>query len=180
MRSLILMVAAVVLVGLGLYLSLGQPALLLGPAPIVSETAIASRESGPDPEQVAALSGQLSDASAADRQAIIEGMVAGLRQRLETEGGSAEEWERLARSAAILQDLDGLRFALDGLLVLTPEDPRLLMLAGQAAAESGDRRAAQAIFRRLLPLIDPDHPRYAEIRVLIEGFDASEPAQSAE
>ena len=68
-------------------------------------------------------------------------MVAGLRQRLEQDGGSVEEWERLARSYANLQDLEGLRFALNGLLNLQPEDPRLLMLAAQAAAEV-EKRAA--------------------------------------
>ncbi|MBL6771751.1 MAG: hypothetical protein ISQ28_00940 [Alphaproteobacteria bacterium] len=177
MRSLLLMAFAVVLIGAGLYLSLGQPRLLFQPAPLMDR---GMSGNAPDPDRVAALSEQLSGVSDADRQAAIEGMVAGLRQRLEQDGGSAEEWERLARSYANLQDLEGLRFALDGLLQLQPEDPRLLMLAAQAAAEAGDRVAAAVLFRRLLPLIDPDHPRYGEIRDLIEGFDTGEPAQGPE
>ena len=177
MRSLSLMAFAVVLIGVGLYLSLGQPRLLFQPAPTM-DAALAGN--GPDPDRVAALSEQLSGASDADRQAAIQGMVAGLRQRLEQDGGSVEEWERLARSYANLQDLEGLRFALNGLLNLQPEDPRLLMLAAQAAAEAGDRAAAGVLFRRLLPLIDPEHPRYGEIRDLIEGFDAADPARGPE
>ena len=177
MRSLLLMAFAVVLIGAGLYLSLGQPRLLFQPAPLMDRGLSGNV---PDPDRVAALSEQLSGANDADRQAAIEGMVAGLRQRLEQDGGSAEEWERLARSYANLQDLEGLRFALDGLLQLQPEDPRLLMLAAQAAAEAGDRAAAGELFRRLLPLIDPDHPRYGEIRDLIEGFDTGEPALGPE
>ena len=177
MRSLSLMAFAVVLIGVGLYLSLGQPRLLFQPAPTM-DAALAGN--GPDPDRVAALSEQLSGASDADRQAAIQGMVAGLRQRLEQDGGSVEEWERLARSYANLQDLEGLRFALNGLLNLQPEDPRLLMLAAQAAAEAGDRAAAGKLFRRLLPLIDPEHPRYGEIRDLIDGFDAADPARGPE
>ena len=176
MRSLSLMAFAVVLIGVGLYLSLGQPRLLFQPAPTMD----AATSNGPDPDRVAALSEQLSGASDADRQVAIQEMVAGLRQRLEQDGGSVEEWERLARSYANLQDLEGLRFALNGLLNLQPEDPRLLMLAAQAAAEAGDRAAAGELFRRLLPLIDPEHPRYGEIRDLIEGFDVTDPAQGPE
>ena len=67
-----------------------------------------------------------------------------------------------------------------GTRVTRTEDPRLLMLAAQAAAEAGDRAAAGVLFRRLLPLIDPEHPRYGEIRDLIEGFDAADPAQGPE
>ena len=177
MRSLSLMAFAVVLIGVGLYLSLGQPGLLFQPAPTIDA---APAGNGPDPDRVAALSEQLSGASDAGRQAAIQGMVAGLRQRLEQGGGSVEEWERLARSYANLQDLEGLRFALNGLLNLQPEDPRLLMLAAQAAAEVGDSAAAGVLFRRLLPLIDPEHPRYGEIRDLIEGFDAADPGQGPE
>ena len=144
MRSLLLMAFAVVLIGGGLYLSLGQPRLLFQPAPLMDRGAVGQC---PRPRRSAALSRAAQrPATPTVRRRSRHG--AGLRQRLEQDDGSAEEWERLARSYANLQDLEGLRFALDGLLqLLQPEDPRLLMLAAQAAAEAGDRAAAGELFR---------------------------------
>lgn len=165
MRNLLLLLIATLALGLGTYLSLGTPALLLRQPP---------QQTGPSTDQVAALQRQLSDVSAsdADVQATIRAMVDGLRSRLEAQDGTVEEWDRLVRSYATLEDLDGLRFALDGLLRLKPDDPQALLLAGQAAARAGDRRIAKAYFERLLPLIDPEHPRFEQIKALIQGFDA--------
>ncbi len=63
---------------------------------------------GPDEEQVAAA----QDMSAEDRQAMIEGMVAGLAQRLGAEGGSVEEWLRLIRAYGVLNRPDDARAAI--------------------------------------------------------------------
>jgi cytochrome c-type biogenesis protein CcmH len=57
---------------------------------------------GPDGEAVAA-AGEMSEA---DRQAMIEGMVAQLGSRLATEGGTVEEWARLISSLAVLERRD--------------------------------------------------------------------------
>lgn len=69
-------------------------------------------------ERLAQLSGgSAAEAVAAmpptDRQAAIRGMVEGLAARLETSGGSAEEWSRLVRSYAVLGEHDKARQALD-------------------------------------------------------------------
>lgn len=53
---------------------------------------------GPDAGDVAAA----ADMSAEDRQAMIEGMVAQLGERLATEGGTPEEWAQLISSLAVL------------------------------------------------------------------------------
>lgn len=53
---------------------------------------------GPDADAVAAA----ADMSAEDRQAMIEGMVAQLGERLATEGGTPEEWAQLISSLAVL------------------------------------------------------------------------------
>ncbi|MBU9699512.1 c-type cytochrome biogenesis protein CcmI [Rhodobacteraceae bacterium HSP-20] len=58
--------------------------------------------SGPDADAMAAA----SDMSPEDRQAMIEGMVAQLGQRLATEGGEVEEWARLISSLAVLDRKD--------------------------------------------------------------------------
>jgi cytochrome c-type biogenesis protein CcmH len=57
---------------------------------------------GPTADDVAA-AGEMSPE---DRQAMIEGMVAQLSDRLATEGGSVEDWNRLIRSLAVLERLD--------------------------------------------------------------------------
>lgn len=60
---------------------------------------------GPTAGDMAA-AGQMS---AEDRQAMIEGMVAQLGERLASEGGSAEEWARLISSLAVLGRMDEAR-----------------------------------------------------------------------
>lgn len=171
MRMVLMMLLVVFFAGLATYLAIGNPRLLVTAAPV---------QQGPDPERVAALQAQLQNADQTQVQETIAGMVAGLRSRLETEGGSVDEWDRLVRSYATLQDLEGLEFALNGLLALEPENPQALLLAGQVAAQKGDRLAAQQFFRRLLPLIDPEHPRFEQIRTLIETFDQPTEPTAAE
>ncbi len=60
-----------------------------------------SAEGGPSAEDVTA-AGEMTPE---DRQAMIEGMVAQLSDRLATDGGSVEDWERLIRSLAVLERL---------------------------------------------------------------------------
>jgi cytochrome c-type biogenesis protein CcmH len=57
---------------------------------------------GPTGDDVAAA----ADMTPEDRQAMIEGMVAQLSDRLATEGGSVEDWNRLIRSLAVLERLE--------------------------------------------------------------------------
>jgi cytochrome c-type biogenesis protein CcmH len=60
---------------------------------------------GPSFEQMDAA----SDMSAEDREAMIGNMVAGLAQRLATEGGPAQDWARLIRAYGVLGDLEAAR-----------------------------------------------------------------------
>ena len=46
-----------------------------------------------------------------DRQAFIASMVEGLRERLDTDGGSADEWVRLIRAYPVLGRKDDARLA---------------------------------------------------------------------
>jgi len=175
MRMVFMMALVVIFAGLATYMAIGNPRLLVTSAPLA-----APPQQGPDPDRVAALQAQLQDADQDQVRDTIAGMVAGLRSRLETEGGTAEEWDRLIRSYATLEDVGGLSFALSGLLDLEPENPQALLLAGQVAAQQGNRAQAKAFFMRLLPLIDPDHPRFEQIRTLIETFDQADPVIPSE
>lgn len=60
---------------------------------------------GPSLEQMDAA----SDMSTEDRQEMIGNMVAGLAERLATEGGPAQDWARLIRAYGVLGDLDSAR-----------------------------------------------------------------------
>ncbi|WP_151719234.1 c-type cytochrome biogenesis protein CcmI [Gemmobacter serpentinus] len=60
---------------------------------------------GPDAAAVAAA----SEMSEADRQAMIEGMVTQLNDRLARDGGSAEEWARLISALGVLGETDRAR-----------------------------------------------------------------------
>ena len=57
---------------------------------------------GPDADAIAAA----QDMTPEDRQAMIEGMVAQLGNRLATEGGTVEDWARLISSLATLNRKD--------------------------------------------------------------------------
>ena len=67
---------------------------------------------GGDAAQAAAAEAVVS-LPANDRQAAIRGMVEGLAARLESAGGSPDEWMRLVRSYAVLGEPDKARSALD-------------------------------------------------------------------
>jgi cytochrome c-type biogenesis protein CcmH len=77
---------------------------------------------------------------ASDRQAAIRGMVEGLAARLESGGGSSEEWSRLVRSYAVLGERDKARSALDKARRIvaenTPQRDSLDALARELKLES--------------------------------------------
>ena len=72
-----------------------------------------------------------------DRQAMIEGMVAQLADRLATEGGSVEDWERLIRSLAVLERLGEAQAIYDEAKERFAGRPAELSFLRQAAVESG-------------------------------------------
>lgn len=86
-------------------------------------------ETGPDAAAVAAA----GEMSAGDRQAMIEAMVAQLSDRLASEGGAVEDWDRLIRSLTVLQRLQEAQ---------TIYDEAKLKFDGQAAELSFLRLAA--------------------------------------
>ena len=87
---------------------------LVGPddpvrAPIEAQIGQAAAEAGVDyepPQQLTGPSAEdvaaASEMSEEDRQSMIEGMVAGLMDRLATDGGTSAEWARLIRALGVL------------------------------------------------------------------------------
>ncbi len=78
-----------------------------------------------------------SEMAPADRQAMIEGMVAQLSERLATDGGSVEEWEQLIRSLSVLERLDEAQAIYDEARVRFEGRPAELSFLRMAAVESG-------------------------------------------
>lgn len=72
-----------------------------------------------------------------DRQAMIEGMVAQLSDRLATDGGSVEEWNQLIRSLAVLQRLQEAQKIYDEAKVKFAGRPSELSFLRLAAVETG-------------------------------------------
>lgn len=72
-----------------------------------------------------------------DRQAMIEGMVARLSDRLATEGGSVEDWNRLIRSLTVLERLPEAQKIYDEAKAKFQGRPAELSFLRQAAVESG-------------------------------------------
>jgi cytochrome c-type biogenesis protein CcmH len=88
---------------------------------------------GPSAGDVAAA----ADMAPEDRQAMIEGMVAQLSDRLATDGGTVEDWERLIRSLAVLERLPEAQTIYDEAKVKFEGRPAELSFLRQAAVESG-------------------------------------------
>jgi cytochrome c-type biogenesis protein CcmH len=88
---------------------------------------------GPSSDDIAAA----ADMAPEDRQAMIEGMVGQLSERLATDGGSVEDWERLIRSLTVLERLDEAQRIYDEALVKFEGRPAELSFLRMAAVEGG-------------------------------------------
>ena len=89
--------------------------------------------SGPSAGDVAAA----GDMSPEERQTMIEGMVAQLSDRLATDGGTVEEWNRLIRSLAVLERLPEAQKIYDEAKAKFQGQPAELSFLRLAAVESG-------------------------------------------
>jgi cytochrome c-type biogenesis protein CcmH len=93
----------------------------------------APEATGPSADDVAA-AGEMSPE---DRQAMIEGMVSQLSERLATEGGAVEDWNRLIRSLAVLERLDEAQTIYDEAKAKFEGRPAELSFLRLAAVETG-------------------------------------------
>ena len=93
----------------------------------------APRLPGPSTEDIEAA----ADLAPADRQAMIEGMVASLAARLEEDGGDPEGWARLVRSYMVLDRREDAAAALIRARVALAGDPEGLAALAAAAQEAG-------------------------------------------
>jgi cytochrome c-type biogenesis protein CcmH len=75
--------------------------------------------------------------NAEERQQMIEGMVAQLSDRLASEGGSVEDWNKLIRSLAVLERLPEAQKIYDEARAKFAGQTAELSFLKQAAVESG-------------------------------------------
>lgn len=97
-----------------------------------------SDPAGPTAEQVAAAGAMDPEA----RAAMIRGMVESLRERLEAEGGTAEDWARLVRSLTVLGEREAAQEALARARAAHAGDAAGLALLAAAARDAGLDEAA--------------------------------------
>lgn len=109
---------------------IGQVAELAGIRYALPEAAAGP---GPSAEDMAA-AGEMSPE---DRQAMIEGMVGQLSDRLASEGGDVEDWNRLIRSLAVLERLPEAQKIYDEAKVKFEGRPAELSFLRLAAVETG-------------------------------------------
>lgn len=111
-------------------------------APIRGQIEQVARAAGIDP--ATALPGPTAndiqnagEMSEDDRQQMIRGMVAGLAERLATEGGSPEEWARLIRAYGVLGDLDKAALIWTEAKKTFADDPAAMSLLTPVAEDLG-------------------------------------------
>ncbi len=119
---------------------------------------------GPTADQVAAASQMTAD----DRAQMIEGMVAGLAERLEQNPDDLEGWLRLARSYTVLGRQGDAVNAYEKALGLDPDQPDALWALGGFAAQSGDVSQARAYLKRLLRVVPPDTELHTRAQAALE------------
>ncbi|WP_374641368.1 c-type cytochrome biogenesis protein CcmI [Tabrizicola sp.] len=78
-----------------------------------------------------------AEMSPEEQQAMIEGMVAQLSERLASEGGGVEDWARLIRSQAMLERLEEAQKAYEAAVAAFEGQPAELSFLRQAAVEAG-------------------------------------------
>ena len=112
---------------------IGDLALLAGERYTPPEAASAPVMPGPSAGDVA----NASEMTAEERQQMLQGMVGQLAERLESEGGSPQEWARLVTSQATLGDRDAARAALEQARAAFPGDAAAQATLDQAAEAAG-------------------------------------------
>ena len=149
----------------------------------------AARQLGLDPEPILALASapdpvdqqaqDLAELSPEERTAQIRSMVQGLADRLDSRGGTAEEWQRLGRSYLIMGERDNAAQAFRRALVEHPDDPTLnkdlatALLEAPAEPEGLPKIPDEALTHLEKALArTPDDPElhwYLGIRALADG-----------
>lgn len=110
---------------------------------------------GPTREQMA----EAQNMSPEDRQAMIEGMVAQLAERLKENPDDIAGWTRLAQSYSVLQQPEKARDALAEATRVAPENVDLLILYGRTIRTANDNKPSAeslAAMRKVLTLA-PDN-----------------------
>ncbi len=88
---------------------------------------------GPTQDQIDAA----SDMSPAERMEMIQGMVAGLSDRLATDGGPVEDWTQLISALGVLGDLDQARAVFDNAMEVFGDDLTAIDMLNRVADRVG-------------------------------------------
>lgn len=111
----------------------------------------ASETNGPDANDMAAA----AEMEEGDRQAMIEGMVAKLSERLEGEPDNLEGWMRLGQSYMVLGRYGESADAFDKAVALSPDNSEILLKKGRALRAQNtevSNRAARQVMDKVLSM----------------------------
>jgi len=103
------------------------------------DPALLATPRGPTAADVAAAEGM----DPADQQAMIQNMVAGLADRLATEGGTPEDWARLITAYGVLDQINSAQLVLDNAQVVFADRPDALQLINDAFGTAMARAGSQ-------------------------------------
>ncbi|HBB83521.1 MAG TPA: c-type cytochrome biogenesis protein CcmI, partial [Sulfitobacter sp.] len=110
-----------------------QVAALAGVDYEIPQTGTGAPARGPSAEDIEAA----SEMDAGDRMEMIGGMVAGLSDRLASEGGPPQDWARLITSLGVLGDTDQARAVYDNALEVFSDDNAGLDMIRNAGERAG-------------------------------------------
>jgi len=111
-------------------LQIEEVAFLAGVETSLAELPQPRAPRGPSAEDIA----NAQDMAPEDQQAMIEGMVAGLADRLATDGGPPEDWARLIGAQIVLGRLDDAQMIYDEARGVFADLPEALAILDAAAA----------------------------------------------
>ncbi|MEN8722521.1 MAG: tetratricopeptide repeat protein [Alphaproteobacteria bacterium] len=144
-------------------------------SPATSPPAAAGNAPGPSREDMEAAQGMSPD----DRMGMIQGMVAGLAERLADEPDDLDGWTRLARAYKVLGDIEGYVEATKNVSRLQPNDSAAATAYGEALINlTGNDRVpdqAMAAFNRAV-LLDPNNLQALYYRGLGHASRGEKPA----
>jgi cytochrome c-type biogenesis protein CcmH len=107
------------------------------------QSSSASSAAAPSTDAVTAAADAAAGAAPEERRAMIDGMVARLAKRLETQPDDLDGWVRLGRSYMVLNRPQDARNAFAHAVALKPDDPALKQAMDQAAAAADTQASGQ-------------------------------------
>ena len=121
---------------------------------------------GPSAEDIA----NAQEMEEGDRQAMIQGMVGRLAEKLKEDPSDIDGWMRLIRSYLVLGQQKEAEEAIHSLLAQKEDHPMGLFLLGRMYEERGELAEAKAVWEKVLKQIPEDRSEHQTLKKQIEAL----------